>query len=116
MVEFIKETLKDSKFELLIDTKIFPKDIILKASFNYLDKWYFFFKFDENNNIILQFTAKDWVSEASDFIVKEFSDTLLETYLRDRLEKDNKVVREAIVEKSNQWSNWYFKFCIILRK
>ncbi len=100
MVEFLSKTETQDKFELLIDTNIFPKDIILKASYNYLDKWYFFFKFDENKNIILQFTLKDNISDTTSYVIWEFSDTLLETYLRDKLEKDNKIIREVIVEKA----------------
>lgn len=103
MVEFLSKTETQDKFELLIDTNIFPKDIILKAAFNFLDKWYFFFKFDENKNIILQFTLKDDIKESPKYIIWEFSDTLLETYLRDKLEKDNKVAREVIVEKAINW-------------
>lgn len=100
MVEFLHKASQEGKFELLIDTNIFPKDIILKAAFNFLDKWYFFFKFDENNNIILQYTAKQDIQDNPEYIIWEFSDTLLETYLRDKLEKDNKVIRETIVEKA----------------
>ena len=103
MVEFLSKTETQDKFELLIDTNIFPKDIILKAAFNFLDKWYFFFKFDENKNIILQYKNKDGIKELPENIIWEFSDTLLETYLRDKLEKDNKIIREAIVEKSINW-------------
>jgi hypothetical protein len=38
MVEFLHKASQEGKFELLIDTNIFPKDIILKAAFNFLDK------------------------------------------------------------------------------
>jgi len=58
MSKFLKEVITGENFELLIDTKIFPKDIILKAAYNFLDKGYFFFKFDEFGNIILEFSRK----------------------------------------------------------
>lgn len=97
MIEFLNKEVKWNKFELLIDTKIFPKEIIFKASYNFLDKWYFFFKLDNNKNIILQFTPKDGIKEKSEFIIWNFSDELLSVLLRDKLEKDNKDIREKIV-------------------
>ena len=33
-------------------------------------------------------------------LIGEFSDELLAVYLRDKLEKDNKVIREVIVQKA----------------
>lgn len=94
---FLKESIKGQKFELLIDTKIFPKDIVLKASYNFLDKGYFFFRYDEKKNLILEFTKKSWIKEEAKEIIWDFSDEILSVYLRDKLEKDNKEIREKIV-------------------
>ena len=88
------------KFELLIDTKIFHQDIVLKASFPFLDQWYFFFKLDKDNNLILQFTRKDWIAVKPEKVIWDFYDSIIETMLRDKLEKDNKQIREAIVINS----------------
>lgn len=85
------------KFELVIDKNIFDKDIVLKAAYNFLDRGYFFFKLDENENIVLVFTKREENSEKIENIISDFSDELLAVYLRDRLEKDNKNIREAIV-------------------
>lgn len=100
MEPFLREIVDGQKFELVIDTQIFSKDIVLKASYNFLDRGYFFFKFDEKQNIILQFTAKEDIKIDPKKIIGEFSDELLDVYLRDKLEKDNKVIREIIVEKA----------------
>jgi len=100
MSHFLKEIVKSKSFELLIDTGIFPKDIILKASYNHLDTGYFFFKLDNNWNIILEFTLKEWVDKKVETLIWEFSDELLDVYLRDKLEKDNKIIRETIVTKA----------------
>lgn len=97
---FLKTIAENHQFELFIDTKIFPKDIILKAAFSFLDRGYFFFRYDENENIILQFTAKQEVKQKPEHIIGDFSDGLLETLLRDKLEKDNKTIRESIVVKA----------------
>jgi hypothetical protein len=48
----------------------------------------------------LQFTTRDGIDEAPVKIIADFSDALLEFYLRDRLEKENKTIRETIVNKA----------------
>lgn len=50
--------------------------------------------------MILQLTKREENTENLEKIIENFSDTLLETYLRDKLEKDNKVIRETIVTKA----------------
>jgi len=100
MQKFLKQQVEGWKLELLIDVNIFPKDVILKAAYNFLDKGYFFFKFDEDKNIILQFTPKSDVDTDPEVMLWEFSDELLDVYLRDTLERENRVIRETIVEKA----------------
>ncbi len=102
MESFLKEVVKWDKFELLIDTKIFSKDVVLKSAYVFLDKGYFFFKTDWEN-ILLQFTSRDKSSDKPEDVIADFSDCLLETVLRDKLEKDNKTIRETIVEKAINW-------------
>jgi len=112
MEAFLKEVVEWEKFELLIDTKIFSKNIILKAAYVFLDRGYFFFKMDWDN-ILLQFTKRDDNSENQKNIISDFSDELLSTLLRDNLEKDNKDIREKIVWAaiSNSLdSNWFTSF------
>ncbi len=100
MKDFLTTTIENEKFELLIDINIFPKDIVLKAAYTYLDKWYFFFSFNKDWNLIMQFTKKDNQKVDPKVIIWDFSDSLLEYLLRDKIEKDNKIVREIIVEKA----------------
>lgn len=97
MEAFLKKDLNGNMFELCIDTNVFSKDIILKAAYNFLDRAYFFFKLDESGNIILHCTKKGEVDFTINQIVSDFSDELLSVYLRDMLEKDNKIIREKIV-------------------
>jgi len=52
MYKFLKETISWKQFELVIDKDIFPKDIVLKTAYNFLDRWYFFFKLDNDKNIV----------------------------------------------------------------
>jgi len=97
MEAFLNEIISWEQFELVIDSKIFTKDIVLKAAYVFLDRWYFFFKIDNDKNIILQFTKKEDNKEEPKKIIWDFSDELLSTYLRDKLEHDNKDIREKIV-------------------
>jgi len=46
---------------------------------------------------LLQCTKKEDNSEESKILLSEFNDELLSVYLRDKLEKDNKEIREKIV-------------------
>lgn len=94
---FLNEVVEWEKFELLIDSNIFSKDIVLKAAYNFLDKGYFFFKFDENKNIIVQFTKKSDNKQDAKTVLLDFSDELLSVNLRSDLEISNKEIRERIV-------------------
>ncbi|MDR2640888.1 MAG: His-Xaa-Ser system protein HxsD [Candidatus Peribacteria bacterium] len=96
MEQFLKKLIDGNKLELVIDTQLFPKDIILKASYNFLDRAYFFFKYDKDKNIILQLSKKDETKDLEK-VALDFSDELLSVYLRDKLEKDNKDIREKII-------------------
>lgn len=99
-MQFLSEKINNTQLELLIDTQIFPQEIILKAAYNFLDRGYFFFSLNEDKNILLQCTKKNDNPEDIKQIIGDYSDSLLETYLRDKLEKDNKTIREIIVEKA----------------
>lgn len=125
MEVFLNEVIKWEKFELLIDTKIFDKNIILKSAYNFLDKWYFFFRLNQDWNIILQFTKKDWVNTNPINIIWDFSDELLNNVLREVILEENKEIRTEIItsalqnslreaELPNSWKgyeesrDWYF--------
>lgn len=101
--DFLKEVISWQQFELLIDSKIFSTDIVLKAAYNFLDRWYFFFYVDKNKDTILQFTPKEGQKVAPKALILEFSDSLLDTHLRNSLEKENKKIREAIITKALAW-------------
>ena len=73
MQNFLNKSIDWNRLELLIDTNIFPKEIILKSAFNFLDRLYFFFKFDENKNIILQLTKREENKEDLEKLIENFS-------------------------------------------
>ncbi len=96
MTDFLKETIKWQKFELLIDTSIYKKEIIFKTAYLFLDKGYFFFK-KENKNLMVQFSLKSWEKIKLEDIIKDFSNELLNNMLRGVIVKENKVVRDEII-------------------
>lgn len=102
MHEFLRTQIDGKKCELLIDTKIFPKDIILKSAYNFLDVGYFFFFYDDEGNMILQCSVKNEKIGIEE-LIWNFSDELLAVSLRDKLEKDNKIIRETIITKAINW-------------
>jgi len=95
MYNFLNVEKNKDKCELIVDVKLFDKDNVLKAAYVFLDRAYFFFKLDDNDNIVVQFTVKD--KEDIENIIVDFSDELLAVYLRNNLEKKNKKIRETIV-------------------
>ncbi len=100
MTEFLKKEVKWNCFELSIDGAIFEPIIVMKAAYMFLDQGYFFFKKWANTSIILQFTPKDGIKTKPETIIWDYSDELLNVYLRDRLEKENKTIREFIVQSA----------------
>jgi len=103
MEAIMKQVVEWKKLELVIDTNIFAKDIVLKAAYNFLDKGYFLFQMTSEWNILLQLSLRNESKEKLEDVLALFSDELLDVYLRDKLERDNKVIRETIVTKAIAW-------------
>ena len=99
MIQFLSKTLENNRLELLIDGEIFSHHIVMKAAYTFLDRAYFFFR-KEGNNIYVQIHPKEWQRWSSETFALEYSDELLATSLRDKLEKDNKEIRETIVKRA----------------
>jgi His-Xaa-Ser system protein HxsD len=97
MSSFVSYKKDGNKAEMVIDTNIYDKNIVMKSAYVLLDKAYFLFKLD-GNNIIVELIAKE-DNKIGD-IVADFADELLNVYLRDLLEKQNKIIREDIVTKA----------------
>jgi len=100
MESFFKEVVKGEEFEMIIDTQIFSKDIILKAAYNFLDTAYFFFCYTQEDDISLILTRKSESVCNLESVLLEFSDSLLESHLRAILEKDNQHIIQAICSKA----------------
>lgn len=92
----IKKDISWNKFELIIDTKIFSKDIILKTAYNFLDIWYFIFSY-EGKNIKMQCQTKNSENISSEQLILNFCDEILNVYLREKIENENKELRNIII-------------------
>lgn len=92
----IKKDIDSSFFELIIDVNIFSKDLILRTAYNFLDKGYFLFSMDWKN-IKLQCKKKEDCQDDTEKIILDFSDELLNVYLRVKIEQENKSLRETII-------------------
>jgi len=99
MTPFLTQNSQNNRLELLIDGEIFSNNIVMKAAYTFLDRAYFFFRKDGKNTIV-QIHPKEGQRWSSETFAFEYSDELLATNLRDKLEKDNKEIRETIVKRA----------------
>ena len=94
----IKKTIEwNDKFEIIIDTEIFSKDLVFITAYNLLDKWYFLFSMDWKN-IKVQCKKKETYLYDAEKIIFDFSDELLNVYLRLKIENENKELKNIIIE------------------
>lgn len=98
----IREKKEQGLIEIVIDTRIFSKDIVIDTAYSFLDKWYFFFYFETDSDLIVQYRAKRGKT-IDDFLLLDFYDALLEFSLREKLELENRIIRETIVKKAIEW-------------
>lgn len=99
MHPFLSQNSLNNRLELLVDGLLFSDIIAMKAAYGFLDRAYFFFRKDGNNTIV-QICPKVDQRWSSEVFALEYSDELLATTLRDKLEKDNKNIRETIVKRA----------------
>jgi His-Xaa-Ser system protein HxsD len=99
MTPFLSQNHENNRLELLVDGSIFPDSIAMKAAYTFLDRCYFFFR-KEGNSTVVQIHPKENQRWSGETFALEYSDELLATLLRDRLEKENKTIRETIVKRA----------------
>ena len=99
----VKKEIDWDKFELIIDTNIYSKDILLRAAYSFIDKWYFLF-FTDWNNIKIQCQKKENSIDSTEKIIWDYSNELLNVYLRDKIEKENKDIRNTIINTALTWA------------
>jgi His-Xaa-Ser system protein HxsD len=99
MEAFFTKNIENQRMELMVDNSIFPAEVIMRSAYAFLDRAYFFFRMTETG-ILLQIQPKEWQTWDAEKFALEYSDELLATYLRVRVEKENKMIRETIVKRA----------------
>ena len=99
MHPFLSQNFENNRLELFVDGWLFSDTIALKAAYGFLDRAYFFFRKDGAHTIV-QICPKEDQRWSAETFALEYSDELLATSLRDRLEKENKEIRETIVKRA----------------
>ena len=102
MLAFISQSTENGRTKFLIDTNIFPVEISMKAAYAFLDRAYFLFKKD-GENLVVQIHPKPWQELSGEHFALEFSDELLATYLRAKIEEENiEPSKEQILQNIKQ--------------
>jgi His-Xaa-Ser system protein HxsD len=99
MESFFSKNIDNNRLELFVDSSIFPVDVILRSAYTFIDKTYFFFSMTSHWVLVQIQPKEDQVWGAEKFAL-EYSDELLATLLRYKLENDNKEIRETIVKRA----------------
>lgn len=98
-MEFLEKSTTLDMFEVKIDLDFFSKDIVMETAYNFIDKWYFLFNKDKNS-IIVKCRTKDINSIDTEKLLLDFTDELLNVYLRSKIDKQNWELRNSIINKS----------------
>lgn len=99
MTSFLSQNTENNRLELSVDSRLFSDTIVLKSAYSFLDRAYFFFR-KESQSICVQIQPKEWQSWNTEKFALEYSDELLATALRFKIEEENKVIRETIVRRA----------------
>jgi len=96
---FLSQNIENNRLELIVDSSLFPTDTIMRSAYAFLDRAYFFFK-TTTEGILVQIQPKENVQWSAEKFALEYSDELLATHLRMRIEVDNRAIRETIVKRA----------------
>lgn len=99
MTPFLSQNTENNRLELIVDHSLFSDTVILKSAYTFLDRAYFFFQ-KKDDDTLVQIQPKEWEAWSAEKFALEYSDELLATALRFRIEEENKVVRETIVRRA----------------
>lgn len=92
---------KDYKTVMQVDTKVYPLDAIYATSCVFIDKAYIFLNNYKEKQLKIEFRPKEGTSEqVLEEIKREFGNELLNYLHRIGVAKNNKKVREQIVQRA----------------
>ena len=88
------------KISFSIDLNIFDINTVYKAAYWFTEKFYIFFKL-ENNLVVLDARPKDDFKDIEfENIAGEFSNSLLDFHLRTKVSKETNKIRDALITKA----------------
>jgi His-Xaa-Ser system protein HxsD len=99
MEVFFTKNIDNQRMELVVDTSLFSSDVIMRSAYALLDRAYFLFR-TIDKGVIVQIQPKESQTWTPEKFALEYSDELLATHLRVRVEQDNKTIRETIVKRA----------------
>ena len=99
MEVFFTKNIDNQRMELVVDTSLFSSDVIMRSAYAFLDRAYFLFR-TIDKGVIVQIQPKESQTWTPEKFALEYSDELLATHLRVRVEQDNKTIRETIVKRA----------------
>ena len=90
--------MKKEKIDIILDQQVYPMEAIYAAAYVFIEKVYIYLAM-KNGKTIMTLTAKEGVtSKQLEKISGEFLNELLNSSLRHSLSKNNKKLRQTIIE------------------
>ncbi|KKS25988.1 MAG: hypothetical protein UU87_C0005G0015 [Parcubacteria group bacterium GW2011_GWA2_42_11] len=88
------------KIKLIIDLKIYPLEAVYGAAYVFVDRAYLFLEPAGNNKVAITFQLKSGANGKLPAIAGEFNNELLNYAFRLNLAKENKKIRQYIIEQA----------------
>lgn len=97
----VKSEYYPNKAVFYLNSKIYKLSCIMKAGFNFIDDFYLFFDYENEDTIRVDFKSKESRAiEEIKKIVGEFHNELLNQSIRYKVSKETKNVRELILGRA----------------
>ncbi len=90
--------MANNQITITVNPEIYPLSVIYKTAYVFIDKTYIFLD-KKNKEIIIQLTPKEENKDLKK-IKGEFLNELLNYSLREELNRENKKIRELIIQKA----------------
>lgn len=100
MSERIVSTNEDGTLFIRLNTELYEAEAARAASYKFTDKYYVFLKPYDNFELLVIFEPKLNTEPATDVILKEFANELLDQQIRLDLDKRNGPFRDIIAKEA----------------
>ena len=97
MFEYNKE---NGGISFFIDVRIYDVSVIAKSAYMFIDDWYIFLDYDNENKIKVSLLAKEGIEPDYDLLYKNFINELLQQKIRYDVSCETKNIREIILGRA----------------